>query len=274
MLPGAKRLFELADEVMPVHVEVLCWCGRPGRLNARVVDGRWSARVTRWSSPTRASDRRRTSPAAPAPVVHYQVLCRLHHRRGDLGRTTTPRSAQPRRLSAAGLADRRPYRAAGRDHRAGGNRPRGQARHLTVRSAAVSDRGVGGVGTRPRRSTSRRAPRPRSTEASVPSADAPASRTAAIRASQVTRCAVAVSRPSTRTDATGCGQESSPIADAAGPHSEPTRRASGRLPRVSGRTEPNRGHERHCWSRRETDARTAGRLLGLGWHRAETAASD
>ena len=40
LLSGAKRLFELADEINPVHVEVLCWCGRPGQLNARVVDGR------------------------------------------------------------------------------------------------------------------------------------------------------------------------------------------------------------------------------------------
>ncbi|GAA1193011.1 thymidine kinase [Prauserella alba] len=36
LFPGARRLFELADELQPVQVEVLCWCGLPGRFNARV----------------------------------------------------------------------------------------------------------------------------------------------------------------------------------------------------------------------------------------------
>ncbi len=38
LFPAAARLFELADEVVPVQVEVLCWCGRRGQLNARIVD--------------------------------------------------------------------------------------------------------------------------------------------------------------------------------------------------------------------------------------------
>ena len=40
LFPGSARLFELADEVAPLQVEVLCWCGRIGRFNGRVVDGR------------------------------------------------------------------------------------------------------------------------------------------------------------------------------------------------------------------------------------------
>jgi len=75
LLPGAKRLFELADEIQPVHVEVLCWCGRPGQLNARVVDGR----VVREGDTVVVGDTDATSD------VRYQVLCRMHHRRGDLG---------------------------------------------------------------------------------------------------------------------------------------------------------------------------------------------
>ena len=76
LFPGAQRLMELADEIAPVHVEVLCWCGRPGRLNARVVDGR----VAREGDTVVVAD---TTPGGAE--VHYQVLCRLHHRHGELG---------------------------------------------------------------------------------------------------------------------------------------------------------------------------------------------
>ena len=39
LFPGTQRLLEVADDVQRVQVEVLCWCGLPGLLNARVVDG-------------------------------------------------------------------------------------------------------------------------------------------------------------------------------------------------------------------------------------------
>jgi thymidine kinase len=71
---------ELADELHPVHVEVLCWCGRPGRLNARVVDGR----VVRDGDTVVVADTDAGTPVS----VHYQVLCRNHHRHGDLGLKT------------------------------------------------------------------------------------------------------------------------------------------------------------------------------------------
>ena len=76
LLPGAQRLFELADELTPVHVEVLCWCGRPGQLNARVVGGK----VVREGATVVVADT-----VVDVGEVHYQVLCRTHHRRGDLG---------------------------------------------------------------------------------------------------------------------------------------------------------------------------------------------
>jgi thymidine kinase len=75
LFPAAQRLFELADEVIRIPVEVLCWCGRQGQLNARVVDGRVAregARVVIGDTGTDAD-------------VRYQVLCRRHHRSGDLG---------------------------------------------------------------------------------------------------------------------------------------------------------------------------------------------
>jgi thymidine kinase len=78
MFPGSQRLFELADESVPLQVEVLCWCGRPGRFNARVIDGV----VVREGAQVVVAD---TESAATETAVHYQVLCRRHHRSGDRG---------------------------------------------------------------------------------------------------------------------------------------------------------------------------------------------
>lgn len=89
LFPGAQRLIELADEVNPVHVEVLCWCGRPGTLNARVLDGR----VVREGDTVLVAD---TDPEGTEASVHYQVLCRLHHRHGDLGGTLNANGDQLR----------------------------------------------------------------------------------------------------------------------------------------------------------------------------------
>jgi thymidine kinase len=75
LFPGSQRLLELADSVQQLQVEVLCWCGRPGRLNARVVGGRV----------VRAGDTVLVADTSGEAEVHYQVLCRAHHRSGDLG---------------------------------------------------------------------------------------------------------------------------------------------------------------------------------------------
>ncbi|HET6210135.1 MAG TPA: thymidine kinase [Jatrophihabitans sp.] len=77
LLPGAKRLIELADEISAVQVEVLCWCGRPGQQNARVVNGQ----VARTGDTVVVADTAHTND------VRYQVLCRLHFRNGKLGET-------------------------------------------------------------------------------------------------------------------------------------------------------------------------------------------
>lgn len=87
LFPGSARWFELADEVQLLQVEVLCWCGRPGRFNARVVHGV----IVRTGSTVLVAD---TAPATDADPtgedrVRYQVLCRSHHRSGDLGPVTS-----------------------------------------------------------------------------------------------------------------------------------------------------------------------------------------
>ena len=61
-----------------IQVEVLCWCGREGLLNARVVGGR----VVREGEQVVIGD------TADDADVRYQVLCRRHHRSGDLGPPT------------------------------------------------------------------------------------------------------------------------------------------------------------------------------------------
>jgi len=95
LFPGTQRLLEVADDVQRVQVEVLCWCGLPGLLNARVVDGamvRSGETVvvadTGPAEPSGASD-------GPSPAVRYQVLCRRHYVRGALG----PTSAGPGQLA-------------------------------------------------------------------------------------------------------------------------------------------------------------------------------
>lgn len=82
LFPGAKRLFELADDLQPVQVDVLCWCGLPARFNARVADGE----VIRAGDTVLVADTDRELPDfEPATTVRYQVLCRRHFRVGDLG---------------------------------------------------------------------------------------------------------------------------------------------------------------------------------------------
>ena len=89
LFPGTQRLLEVADVVERVQVEVLCWCGLPGLLNARIVDGV----MVRSGETVVVAD---TAPAAPgdgddgaAPAVRYQVLCRRHYVRGQLEPTMT-----------------------------------------------------------------------------------------------------------------------------------------------------------------------------------------
>jgi len=75
LFPGSQRLFELADDLVAVQVDVLCWCGLDARFNARVVDGR----VVREGDTVVVAD------TATTVSVRYQVLCRRHYRLGELG---------------------------------------------------------------------------------------------------------------------------------------------------------------------------------------------
>lgn len=86
MFPAAQRLFELADEINRLQVEVLCWCGRPGRLNARVAGGRLvrTGEQVVIGDIGDGDDGGDGGDTDEAPI-RYQVLCRRHYRSGDLG---------------------------------------------------------------------------------------------------------------------------------------------------------------------------------------------
>lgn len=71
LFPGSARLVELADRVEVLQVASLCWCGRRGTHNARIVDGV----VVMEGDQVVIGD-------VETGVVSYEVLCREHHRRG------------------------------------------------------------------------------------------------------------------------------------------------------------------------------------------------
>jgi thymidine kinase len=89
LFPGARRLFEVADELQPVQVEVLCWCGLPGRFNARVcgveVLREGDTVVVADTEPPMVENSPTSLTEAGSTTVRYQVLCRRHFRLGDLG---------------------------------------------------------------------------------------------------------------------------------------------------------------------------------------------
>ncbi len=74
MFPGSARLVEMADVLVPLPLPVVCWCGRPARINARLVDGV----VVHTGEQVVLGD---TAPAEGAlfgPDIRYEVLCRRH----------------------------------------------------------------------------------------------------------------------------------------------------------------------------------------------------
>lgn len=76
LFAGSARLVELADRVLALQVEALCWCGRRATHNARTVDGEMVTEGDVVVVGDVASHDR------PASAVGYEVLCRRHHRRG------------------------------------------------------------------------------------------------------------------------------------------------------------------------------------------------
>lgn len=72
---GSLRLVELADRVLTLQVEALCWCGSRATHNARTEDGEM---VTEGEVIVVGDVE---DPDRPTPQVGYEVLCRRHHRK-------------------------------------------------------------------------------------------------------------------------------------------------------------------------------------------------
>jgi len=72
LFPGSRRLVELADRVETLQVQPLCWCGARATHNARVRNGQM---ITEGSQVVVGDTENESA------EVHYEVLCRKHHRR-------------------------------------------------------------------------------------------------------------------------------------------------------------------------------------------------
>ena len=89
-----RRYFmETGDELKAIQVEVLCWCGVPGRFNARVRAGRvihtgdtvLVADTVPDTEQHRSGTESNGVTDTTETTIRYQVLCRRHFRLGDLG---------------------------------------------------------------------------------------------------------------------------------------------------------------------------------------------
>ena len=79
MFPGSARLVEMADVLVPLPLPVLCWCGRPARINARLVDGE----VVHEGEQVVLGDTTPVDGVLFGPDIRYQVLCRRHWARRE-----------------------------------------------------------------------------------------------------------------------------------------------------------------------------------------------
>ena len=82
LFDGTKRLLEVADERVALQVEARCWCGARATHNARLVNGQ----VVYEGDVVVVGD---TEDDGDQPLfgdlVRYELLCRRHYRRGELG---------------------------------------------------------------------------------------------------------------------------------------------------------------------------------------------
>jgi len=85
LFEGTKRMLEVADERVEMQVEARCWCGSRATHNARVVNG-----VVVYEGETVVvGDTSDVATPMFGDVVRYELLCRRHYVRGDMGEALT-----------------------------------------------------------------------------------------------------------------------------------------------------------------------------------------
>ena len=85
LFEGTKRMLEVANERVEMQVEARCWCGSRATHNARVVNG-----VVVYEGETVVvGDTSDVATPMFGDVVRYELLCRRHYVRGDMGEVST-----------------------------------------------------------------------------------------------------------------------------------------------------------------------------------------
>ena len=85
LFEGTKRMLEVADERVEMQVEARCWCGSRATHNARVVNGI----VVYEGETVVVGDTSDVATPMFGDVVRYELLCRRHYVRGDMGEGVT-----------------------------------------------------------------------------------------------------------------------------------------------------------------------------------------
>ena len=85
LFPGSARLVELADRVLTLQVEALCWCGERATHNARLINGEMVSQ----------GEQVVVGDTSTNDVVSYEVLCRRHHMRKVTSRSSKAANHQP-----------------------------------------------------------------------------------------------------------------------------------------------------------------------------------
>lgn len=79
LFDGTRRMFEVADERVELHVEARCWCGARATHNGRLVNGV----LVREGETIVVGDTVAGNDPLFGDVVSYELLCRRHFRSGE-----------------------------------------------------------------------------------------------------------------------------------------------------------------------------------------------
>jgi thymidine kinase len=85
LFPGSARLVELADRVLTLQVEALCWCGERATHNARIQNGEMVVE----------GEQVVVGDVGKTLEISYEVLCRRHHMRRVTSKSSRSASFDP-----------------------------------------------------------------------------------------------------------------------------------------------------------------------------------